>query len=112
MALKLGPSPKWLVNSLVALGQRSINNIVDIGNYVMLLTGQPLHMYDLDKLKSRDFTVRDDLQTKFIGLDNHEYDLIPGDLVVLAGGKPVGIAGVLGWKHGTAVSETTKKYRD
>ena len=105
--IKVGPSPKWLVNSLVALGQRSINNIVDIGNYVMLLTGQPLHMYDLDKLTSRDFTVRDDLQTKFIGLDNHEYDLIPGDLVVLAGGKPVGIAGVLGGST-TAVSETTK----
>lgn len=104
--LKVGPSPKWLVNSLVALGQRSINNIVDIGNYVMLLTGQPLHMYDLDRLESFDFSVRDDIESVFVGLDDKEYKLEKGDIVILNGENPVGIAGVLGGAK-TAVTDTT-----
>ena len=105
--VKVGPSPKWLVNSLVSLGQRSVNNIVDIGNYVMLLTGQPLHMYDIDKLESLNFSVRDDINQEFIGLDNKRYQLEKGDLVVLIDNKPVGIAGVLGGQN-SAVTASTK----
>ena len=105
--VKVGPSPKWLANSLIALGQRSINNIVDIGNYVMLLTGQPLHMYDIDKLSSLNFSVSDQIEDDFIGLDEKTYRLEKGDLAVLIDDKPVGIAGILGGQ-GSAVSETTR----
>jgi len=104
--IKVGPSPEWLVKSLVALGQRTINNIVDIGNYVMLLTGQPLHMYDLDKLTSFDFSVRDDVQTMFLGLDEKEYYLEKGDIVIMNGEEVVGIAGILGGKSSAVTEET------
>lgn len=104
--IKVGPSPKWLVNRLVALGQRSINNIVDIGNYVMLLTGQPLHMYDLDLLSSTEFSVRDDIETDFVGLDDKTYRLEKGDLVVMTGNEVVGIAGVLGGASSSVNDDT------
>ncbi len=104
--LKVGPSPKWLVNALRSLGQRSINNIVDIGNYVMLLTGQPLHMYDIDQLPSLNFSVRDDLNETFVGLDHKTYQLETGDLIVMVDDRPVGIAGILGGED-SAISEKT-----
>lgn len=106
--LKVGPSPKWLVDSLVSLGFRSINNLVDIGNYVMLLTGQPLHMYDIDKLPSLHFSVSDQLNTTIRGLDGKDYPIVIGDLVVLVDNQPVGLAGVLGGQD-SAVSEHTKR---
>jgi phenylalanyl-tRNA synthetase beta chain len=59
------PSPRWLQEILRSEGIRSINNIVDIGNYVMLLTGEPLNMYDLDKLPKKSLIVRDDLRGNF-----------------------------------------------
>jgi phenylalanyl-tRNA synthetase beta chain len=61
------PSPEWLKRILEAEGVRSINNIVDIGNYVMLLTGQPLNMYDLDKLPAKELVVKDDLRRQLLG---------------------------------------------
>ena len=50
---KVGPSPDWMVERLAAIGQRSINNIVDVTNYILFLLGQPLHAFDLDKLTGR-----------------------------------------------------------
>lgn len=105
--IKVGPSPKWLQEALIALGQRPINNIVDIGNYVMLLTGQPLHMYDIDKLSSLNFNVRNDVEGEFVGLDNKTYQLEKGDICVLTDDTIVGIAGVLGGLNSAVTAETT-----
>lgn len=84
---------------LQAMGIRSINLIVDIGNLSMLITGQPLHMYDLSKIDSNSFVVKDDYCGKFLALDDKEYDVVKGDLVVTDGTKPMCLAGVMGGKN-------------
>lgn len=100
-------SPKWLKQYLMAQGIRSINNIVDIGNYVMILTGQPIHMYDLDKLHSNRFVVKNSLDTDVVCLDEKTYHVIPGDLVVTNNDEPVCLAGTMGLLS-VAVDENTK----
>ena len=77
-------SPKWMQQELMSLGCRSVNNIVDIGNYVMFLTGQPLHMYDIDKLAKHELVARDDFSGKFVALDENSYDVINKDIVYFA----------------------------
>lgn len=100
-------SPNWLKNILHSEGIRSINNIVDIGNYVMLLTGQPVHMYDLDKLPKNELVVKDNIDTKVKALDEKEYQINEGDLVVTSNNIPVCIAGVMGLEN-VSVTEKTK----
>lgn len=92
-------SPKWLKEVLRSEGIRSIDNIVDIGNYVMLLTGQPIHMYDKDKLAGKDLTVKDDFKTRVVALDDKTYEVVPGDLIVSSGNVPSCIGGVMGLKN-------------
>ena len=99
-------SPKWMQNILTSHGIKCINNIVDIGNYVTLMTGQPLHMYDANKLESNNFVVKSDYEGKVVALDDKEYEIIPGDLVVTNNDKVVCIAGVMG-DAATMISETT-----
>ncbi|OGG70130.1 hypothetical protein A2929_03525 [Candidatus Kaiserbacteria bacterium RIFCSPLOWO2_01_FULL_45_25] len=101
--VKVGPSPDWLKDRLVALGQRSINNIVDATNYVMFELGQPLHAFDADKLSHADgrhhIVVRDAKPgEKITTLTGEEYTLNPSDALIVDGGNdiPVGIAGVKG----------------
>lgn len=89
-------SPKWLRDILVKHEMRPINSVVDIANYVMLLTGRPLHMYDLDKVKSKSFIVRDDLKQTFVGLDEEEYTVLPGDQVITVKDEVACLGGVLG----------------
>lgn len=101
------PSPKWLSNYLTAMGVRSINNIVDIGNYVMLMTGQPLHMYDADKLAKKELIARSDYEGDFVALDENNYKVIKGDIVITSNGKPECLGGVMG-AHSCAVDENTK----
>ena len=101
------PSPKWLSNYLTAMGVRSINNIVDIGNYVMLMTGQPLHMYDADKLPKKELEARSDYQGDFIALDENNYKVINGDIVIASDKKPQCLGGVMG-ALACAVDENTK----
>lgn len=101
------PSPLWLQRALMAQGIRSINNIVDIGNYVMVLTGQPLHMYDLDKLKGTDFSVSEEYEGTLVALDEKGYEIGKGDLVVTNHKEPVCIAGTMGLLS-VAVDENTK----
>ena len=101
------PSPKWMSEYLMAMGVRSINNIVDIGNYVMLMTGQPLHMYDADKLAKAELFAQDDYDGDFIALDEKTYKVIPGDIVICCNNKPMCLGGVMG-SLACAVDENTK----
>ncbi len=105
--IKIKPSPTWLVNILQSSGVRSINNVVDIGNYVMLLTGQPLHMYDADKLAKKEFIVKDDITTKIVALDDKTYDVKKGDILITSNTEVIGIAGIMGGKS-TLVDVNTK----
>lgn len=73
--VKVGPSPKWMQQYLNAAGMNSINNVVDISNFVMLETGQPLHYYNLKKLPAREITVVDDRELKMTALDGAEFDI-------------------------------------
>ena len=100
-------SPKWMKDYLMAMGIRSINNIVDIGNYVMLITGQPLHMYDADKLAKAELTAKDDYEGDFVALDEKTYKVIPGDIVICCNNKPMCLGGVMGSLE-CAVDENTK----
>ena len=101
------PSPLWLVNILQSSGIRSINNVVDIGNYVMLLTGQPLHMYDADKLAKKEFVVKDNQITKILALDDKTYEVKAEDIVITSNSEVVGLAGIIGGKS-TMVDNNTK----
>lgn len=92
--LKNGESPKWMKDYLMAMGIRSINALVDIGNYVMLITGQPLHMYDLDKLPSHELIVRDDYNGPLVALDEKPYDVKANDIVVTSNHHPMCLGGV------------------
>ncbi len=94
--VKVKESPEFLKKALRSQGIRSINNIVDIGNYVMLLTGRPLHMYDLDKIDTKEFVVRDDLNEDFVALDEKTYKVINGDIVITDGTKPLCLGGIMG----------------
>ena len=89
-------SPLWLQNMLVKHGFRPINNIVDIGNYVMLLTGRPLHMYDLDKVADETFIVESDLSKAFVALDEETYNLEPGDQVISDKNEVLCLGGIIG----------------
>ena len=100
-------SPLWMKDLLRSSGIRSINNIVDIGNYIMLLSGQPLHMYDLDKLPKKELIVKDDLEGDFVALDEKTYKLQKGDIVITSNNKVMCLGGVMGSLE-CAVDENTK----
>ncbi|KAA3661489.1 MAG: phenylalanine--tRNA ligase subunit beta [Calditrichaeota bacterium] len=104
----VGPSPDWLVNRLEHLGLRSISNIVDVTNLIMLETGQPLHAFDYDKIQGAKIIVRNaNNGEKFVTLDEQERNLTSDDLLICDGEKPVAIAGVMGGL-GSEVMATTK----
>ncbi len=95
--VRVAPSPPWMRSRLEACGIRSINNVVDITNYVMLGSGQPLHAFDLDRLQSGRIVVRQAGETKkFKTLDGIERDLAPEDLLICDGDLPVALAGIMG----------------
>ena len=105
--VKVGPSPQWLRAKIESVGIRSINNIVDISNFVMLELGQPTHAFDADKLKG-DINVRLARDgEKFLALDGKTYSLNSENLVVADQERAVGIAGVMGGEE-TGVTESTK----
>ncbi len=91
------PSPLWLQCELTRLGAKPINNIVDVTNYVMMLTAQPTHAYDYDKLRGQALGVRLAKKGEKITLLNHkDYELDTSDLVIVDGEGPVGLAGIMG----------------
>jgi phenylalanyl-tRNA synthetase beta chain len=95
--VKVGPSPEWLVARLEALGQRSVNNVADITNYVMLELGQPLHAFDLDKLNGQRIVVRAAKdQEKITLLDGEERELTGEMLVIADAETPVAMGGIKG----------------
>jgi phenylalanyl-tRNA synthetase beta chain len=105
--VKVGPSPQWLRVKIESVGIRSINNIVDISNFVMLKVGQPTHAFDADKLRG-DINVRLARDgEKFLALDGKTYSLKPDNLVVADQERAIGIGGVIGGEE-TGVTESTK----
>lgn len=104
-------SPDWLKQRLEALGLNSINNLVDIANYVMLLTGQPLHIFDYDKLagnNKKEIVVRKAKdKEKITGLDNNEYTLNNDMLVIADKENALGVAGIKGGKVAEVDKNTT-----
>jgi phenylalanyl-tRNA synthetase beta chain len=106
-AVQMAPSPAWMRFRLEACGIRSINNVVDITNYVMLETGQPLHAFDLDRLSTRRIVVRtaDEIK-KFTTLDGAERELAPEDLLICDSDLPIALAGVMGGADSEVTSAT------
>lgn len=100
-------SPVFIKNRLIACGIRPINNVVDISNYVMLETGQPLHFYDADKL-GKTIGVRNAKNgEKVITLDEQERLLVEDDIVITNGKEAIGLAGVMGG-YSTEIDDNTK----
>ena len=107
--VKIGPSPKWMVQRLKACGIRSINNIVDITNYVLLEYGQPMHAFDLRDIKGGRITVRSAADGEVIQtLDEQERILNSNDLVIADGERAVAIAGVMGGFNSEVKDDTTE----
>lgn len=105
--IKIGESPAYIKNRLIASGIRPINNVVDISNYVMLETGQPLHFYDADTLKGK-IEVRMAKQgEKLFTLDGKERTLSEEDIVISDGERAIGLAGVMGGLD-TEITDKTK----
>src|SRR5881396_709575 len=105
--VKVGSSPQWLRAKIESVGIRSINNIVDISNFVMLELGQPTHAFDADKLRG-DINVRLARDgEKFLALDGKTYSLKPDNCVVADQERAVGIGGVMGGEE-TGVTDSTK----
>ncbi len=107
--VKIGPSPFWLKNRLNNLGVKSINNVVDITNYVLLEIGQPLHAFDADKIQGNKIIIRMGKEKeKIIALDEQEYELSKSDLIIADEKKPIAIAGIIGGQN-SAISFQTKR---
>jgi phenylalanyl-tRNA synthetase beta chain len=105
--VKVGPSPEWLVKRLEAVGQRSINNVADATNYVLMELGHPLHAFDLSRLQQQKIIVRrakpgEKLRT----LDGNDHTLTTDNLVIADGSHAVALAGVMGGKESEISSST------
>lgn len=107
--IEVKESPLWLKNVLQSEGIRFINNLVDLGNYVMLLTGQPVHLYDYDNLKKKELIIKDDISEEFVALDDKTYSIIPGDLCVTSNNETMCLAGIMGGKY-SEIEETSKNF--
>lgn len=106
--ITVGPSPEWIQKRLKCIGLRPVNNIVDITNYVMMETGQPLHAFDLDKLTEQKIIVRKARSGEEIVVINGARRALFHDMLVIADGRrPVAVAGIMGGKE-TEVSESTR----
>jgi phenylalanyl-tRNA synthetase beta chain len=105
--VKIGPSPDWLKQRLEAIGVRSINNVADVTNYVLMELGQPLHSFDADTLRGHQIVVRRaELDETLTTLDGVERKLDPSTLVIADANRAVAVAGVMGGAD-TEISAST-----
>lgn len=110
--VKIGPSPKWLAERVSAVGMRSINNVVDVTNYIMMLYGQPLHAFDYDKLVSADGKAHVIVRAAhdgepFTTLDGTDRVLTSDMTVIATPEAPVALAGVMGGLESEITDDTT-----
>ena len=107
--VRIGPSPPWLKARLMAAGQRPISNVVDITNYVMLLTGQPLHAFDLDRVAGQRLVVRRAADREQVATLDGQVRTLDSDMVVIDDGEgPTSIAGVMGGARSEVADTTTR----
>jgi phenylalanyl-tRNA synthetase beta chain len=105
----IAPSPPWLKARLVAAGQRTINNVVDITNYAMLLSGQPLHAFDLDRVAGARLTVRRAREGERVETLDGQTRTLDSEMVVIEDGSgPTSIAGVMGGARSEVQQDTTR----
>ncbi len=106
--VKVGPSPQWLVDCMEAVGLRSVNNVVDITNFVLLEMGQPLHAFDMNLLKENRIVVRKAKKGEaFVAIDGTKHELSDNMLVIADADKPVAVAGVMGGLDSEVNDQTT-----
>jgi len=104
----VGPSPIWLKRRLYSVGIRSINNIVDVTNFVMFECGQPLHAFNYDRIHQQKIIVRKSSpQEEFITLDGKTHSLDDGTILICDGQEPIAIGGIMGGKN-SEVDDSTK----
>ena len=109
--IKVGPSPEWLRNRLAAVGLRSINNVVDITNYVLMEVGQPLHAFDADMIKGKKVVVKCMPEgTPFITLDGVERKLAATNLMICNTEEPMCMAGVFGGAKSGVTEKTVNVF--
>jgi phenylalanyl-tRNA synthetase beta chain len=106
--VNVAPSPQWLSDRLTAVGLRSINNIVDITNYVMLELGQPLHAFDNSRVHGQIVVRRAHQGEEFSALDGNHYQLSAGDLTIADTEGPIALAGVMGGEKSGVTDSTTE----
>ncbi len=105
--LRIKPSPAWMQKALTASGMRPINNIVDITNFVMLETGQPMHAFNYNELADKKIIVRNATEgEKITTLDGKDYNLTTDMLVIADGEKPSCLAGIMGGKESEIEDDT------
>lgn len=105
--IKISQSPKWMRELLRSSGIKSINNIVDISNIVMLETGQPLHFYDDRAIDNGHIEVVDNLTIDYTALDSNTYKVQQNDIMITTNNKPIGIAGIMGGNDSKIKDDTT-----
>lgn len=106
--VKVGPSPGWLRQRIEAMGLKSINNVVDVTNYVLFATAQPIHAFDLDRIGGKKVIVRRARQgERLLCLDGSDLPLQPSMLVIADEARPIALAGVIGGMD-SAVTEATR----
>lgn len=106
--VKIGPSPQWLVDSLLSVGQRSINNVVDAANFVLLETGHPLHTFDYRMIGGKKIVVRSAVDgEEVVTLDGVRRELNADVLLICDAEKAVAVAGIMGLENSEITEDTT-----
>ena len=107
--IRMGESPRWMKRHLALCGLRSISNVVDITNFVMLEIGQPMHAFDMSTLESTQIIVRRARNDEsIVTLDGKEFQLNDSNLVICDGSKPVALAGIMGGLNSEITENTTQ----